>query len=133
VVASRDHATDFDESEVGLSAVAVPVRDPQGWPLAAISVCAPASRLPEQRVLQYVPAGRRASGAHPAVPTRWASRHMSWWTRAEWGDIDEPRACRLGEWPSCPPASTDARWAGSPQDHPDVGAAWLRVCSGTLA
>jgi DNA-binding IclR family transcriptional regulator len=71
VVASRDHATDFDESEVGLSAVAVPVRDPEGWPLAAISGSAPGSRLPEERVLQYVPARRRASRAHPAVPTRW--------------------------------------------------------------
>ena len=62
MVATRGYATNFEESEVGLSAIGVLVRDPEGWPLAAISVSAPASCLSEGRVLQYVDAARRAAG-----------------------------------------------------------------------
>jgi IclR family transcriptional regulator, acetate operon repressor len=62
MVANRGYATNFEESEVGLSAIGVLVRDPEGRPLAAISVSAPASRLPEGRVLHYVDAARNAAG-----------------------------------------------------------------------
>jgi DNA-binding IclR family transcriptional regulator len=62
-VASRGYATNFEESEVGLSAVAVMIRDPDSLPLAAISVSAPAARLPEERVLEYVDAARQAAAA----------------------------------------------------------------------
>lgn len=38
--------TNFEEREVGVSAIAACVRDPAGSPLAAVAVAAPASRLP---------------------------------------------------------------------------------------
>jgi DNA-binding IclR family transcriptional regulator len=39
-------ATNFEEREVGVSAIGACVRDPAGSPLAAVAVAAPASRLP---------------------------------------------------------------------------------------
>jgi DNA-binding IclR family transcriptional regulator len=39
-------ATNFEEREVGVSAIGACIRDPAGSPLAAVAVAAPASRLP---------------------------------------------------------------------------------------
>jgi DNA-binding IclR family transcriptional regulator len=38
--------TNFEEREVGVSAIGACIRDPAGSPLAAVAVAAPASRLP---------------------------------------------------------------------------------------
>ena len=41
------YGTNFEEREVGVSAIAASVRDPAGSPLAAVAIAAPASRLPD--------------------------------------------------------------------------------------
>ena len=51
-------ATSFEESAVGLSAVAVPVTDRSGHVLAAIGVSVPASRLDQDRIDGLVRAAR---------------------------------------------------------------------------
>lgn len=49
-IRARGYATNFGESESGLSAVAVAVRDGQGRPLGALAASAPNPRLADERV-----------------------------------------------------------------------------------
>jgi IclR family acetate operon transcriptional repressor len=76
------HATTVEELEVGLNAVAAPVRGPDGSVVAAVSVSGPAYRLTAERLLEVVPAvvgaAERASAAlgwrSPAAPAAPAAR-----------------------------------------------------------
>ncbi|HLH69050.1 MAG TPA: IclR family transcriptional regulator [Candidatus Dormibacteraeota bacterium] len=58
----RGYATNFEESEVGLSGVSVLIRDPEGRPLAAVAVSAPSSRLTDERVARFVRAAQETVG-----------------------------------------------------------------------
>jgi DNA-binding IclR family transcriptional regulator len=49
-IRAQGYATNFGESETGLSAVAVAIRDGQGRPLAALAASAPNPRLADERV-----------------------------------------------------------------------------------
>ncbi|MGO4690341.1 IclR family transcriptional regulator [Glaciibacter sp. 2TAF33] len=49
-VARRGYATNFSESEVGLTAVAVVVRDSTGSPVGALAISGPRDRLPSERI-----------------------------------------------------------------------------------
>ncbi|HZU17149.1 MAG TPA: IclR family transcriptional regulator, partial [Candidatus Dormibacteraeota bacterium] len=60
-VRERGYATNFEESEIGLSGVAVLIRDPEGRPLAAVAVAAPSSRLTDDRVARFARAAREAA------------------------------------------------------------------------
>lgn len=66
-VRTRGYALNLGESELGLHAVAVAVRDPAGKARAAISISGPAARLTEERLTEYaqmlVAATERASGS----------------------------------------------------------------------
>ena len=62
-VAREGYATSFEQSTVGLSAVAVPIADARGHVVAAIGVSAPAARLDSQRVEEIVSAARAAAEA----------------------------------------------------------------------
>jgi DNA-binding IclR family transcriptional regulator len=53
------YATSFERSAAGLSAVAVPITDLTGNPMAAIAVSVPASRLDERRVREIAGVARR--------------------------------------------------------------------------
>jgi DNA-binding IclR family transcriptional regulator len=53
-IRARGYATGLEELEVGLNAVAAPVRDHTGVVVAAISVTGPSPRLSEQRIHQDV-------------------------------------------------------------------------------
>lgn len=53
------YATSFERSSAGLSAVAVPITDLSGNPMAAIAVSVPASRLDERRVREIAGVARR--------------------------------------------------------------------------
>ncbi len=58
-VRRHGYATSFERSAAGLSAVAVPITDRSGRPMAAIAVSVPASRLDEQRVREIAGVVRR--------------------------------------------------------------------------
>ena len=72
-VRRRGYAVDEEEFEDGIRCIAAPVRDYRGRVVAALSVSAPAGRLPRQRaaslVDQVLAASRRGSEAlgHPAA------------------------------------------------------------------
>ena len=51
----RGYATAKDELELGLSAIAAPVRGADGAVVAALSISAPTARLPAERIEQLVP------------------------------------------------------------------------------
>lgn len=53
------YATSFERSAAGLSAVAVPITNLHGNPVAAIAVSVPASRLDDRRVREIAGAARR--------------------------------------------------------------------------
>jgi DNA-binding IclR family transcriptional regulator len=55
-VASQGFAACFEELELGLHAVAVPVRGHRGEVVAAMSASGPSYRLSRQRVAEIVPA-----------------------------------------------------------------------------
>jgi DNA-binding IclR family transcriptional regulator len=52
------YATNFEQSMMGVAAVAVPVMDPRGRMVASIGISAPAARLDDDRVRSVVRAGR---------------------------------------------------------------------------
>lgn len=60
-VRERGYATNFGESESGLTAVGVAVLDRQGFPRAALVVAAPSARLPKSRVARTAEAARTAA------------------------------------------------------------------------
>ncbi|HZV50647.1 MAG TPA: IclR family transcriptional regulator [Candidatus Dormibacteraeota bacterium] len=60
-VRERGYATNFEESEIGLSGVGVLIRDPEGRPLAAVAVAAPSSRLTDDRVARFARAARETA------------------------------------------------------------------------
>ena len=55
-IASQGYAACFEELELGLHAVAVPVRGHRGQVVAAMSASGPSYRLSRQRVEEIVPA-----------------------------------------------------------------------------
>lgn len=61
-IRSLGYATNFEQSMVGVSAVAVPIMDPRGRMVASIGISAPADRLEGERVLLAVAAGRHSAG-----------------------------------------------------------------------
>ncbi|CAN5607727.1 IclR family transcriptional regulator [soil metagenome] len=63
VVAKQGFAVAIDEMEVGLSAVAAPVRDAHGDIVASLSVSGPTFRIPAERVPSILPLLRDAAGA----------------------------------------------------------------------
>ncbi|MFD9704270.1 IclR family transcriptional regulator [Lentzea sp. NPDC059081] len=62
VVSSQGYAACFEELELGLHAVAVPVRGHRGEVVAAMSASGPSYRLSRERVLEIVPAMTSAAG-----------------------------------------------------------------------
>ncbi len=62
-VRRNGYATSFEQSTVGLSAVAVPIADARGHVIAAIGVSAPAARPDSRRVEEIVTAARAAAEA----------------------------------------------------------------------
>jgi DNA-binding IclR family transcriptional regulator len=54
LVMMRGYAVNQEESELGLSAVAVPLRDRVGHAIAAVAMSAPSSRLPRAQVREIV-------------------------------------------------------------------------------
>jgi len=60
-VRARGYATNFEESTPGLHAIGVAVPGPDGRPVAAIAISAPASRLPRERLPEVVAAAQRAA------------------------------------------------------------------------
>ena len=54
LVMMRGYAVNEGESEAGLSAVAVPLRDPVGRTIAAVAMSGPSARLPRARVREVV-------------------------------------------------------------------------------
>jgi len=60
-VRERGYATNADESEVGVSGVAAPIRDSTGQVRAALTVSAPTSRLTEAEIAAIAPATIRAA------------------------------------------------------------------------
>ena len=67
------YATAIDEIEVGLSAVAAPVRGARGACVAALSISGPSFRLDASRLDAHGCAARRA-GRRPVHPTRVSDR-----------------------------------------------------------
>lgn len=61
VVREQGYATNLGESEVGLHAVAVPVRDALGTVRAAISVSGPSARLPEAALIEHAQTAMEAA------------------------------------------------------------------------
>lgn len=55
------YATNFEQSMMGVSAVAVPIMDPRGRMVASIGISAPAARLDDDRVRSVVTAGRHSA------------------------------------------------------------------------
>ncbi|MFF4794978.1 IclR family transcriptional regulator [Streptomyces sp. NPDC001276] len=62
-VRNRGYATNIEEGEEGVHAVAVAIMDTRQRPMAALSVASPAARLPAARVRTVVPQLRRVSSA----------------------------------------------------------------------
>jgi DNA-binding IclR family transcriptional regulator len=54
-IRARGYAHAVDELELGLSAIAAPVRGADGAVVAALSISAPTARLPAERVEQLAP------------------------------------------------------------------------------
>jgi DNA-binding IclR family transcriptional regulator len=61
------YATNFEQSMMGVSAVAVPITDPSGRVVASIGISAPTPRLDDHRVQAVVKAGRRTAEAVTAA------------------------------------------------------------------
>lgn len=70
-VVERGHATTFGELEIGLNAVAVPVRDEDGTVIAALSSSGPAYRMTPQRISEIL-AEVESAGVE-------LSRRMGYW------------------------------------------------------
>jgi DNA-binding IclR family transcriptional regulator len=60
-VRRQGYATNFEGGQVGVSGVAVLVRDPEGRPLAAVAVSAPSARLTDEHAARYASAAREAA------------------------------------------------------------------------
>jgi DNA-binding IclR family transcriptional regulator len=75
VVLETGHATTFGELEIGLNAVAVPVRGEDGTVLAALSASGPAYRVSAERITEVLP-DIVAAGAE-------LSRRMGYWHRED--------------------------------------------------
>jgi DNA-binding IclR family transcriptional regulator len=67
----RGYATVVEEYEIGLNAVAAPIRDQTGGVVGALSLAGPSYRLPPERLEDLAPTVVRA-GAE-------VSRRMGWW------------------------------------------------------
>lgn len=59
----RGYAVSFQEHEAGINAVAAPVLDMRGHPIAAVAVAGPAFRLTPERILEIAPAVRATADA----------------------------------------------------------------------
>jgi DNA-binding IclR family transcriptional regulator len=57
----QGYATNFEGGQVGVSGVAVLVRDPEGRPLAAVAVSAPSARLTDEHAAHYARAARETA------------------------------------------------------------------------
>lgn len=71
------YATNFEQSMMGVTAVAVPIMDPRGRMVASIGISAPAARLDDDRVRSVVKAGRHTAEAVTAAlrePSEQSSR-----------------------------------------------------------
>ena len=66
-VREQGYAVAVDELEVGLTAVAAPIRNAHGDVIASMSVSGPTFRLAGSRVKEVVPAGRRGERGVAAV------------------------------------------------------------------
>jgi DNA-binding IclR family transcriptional regulator len=60
-VRRQGYATNCEGGQVGVSGVAVLVRDPDGRPLAAVAVSAPSARLTDEHAARYARAAREAA------------------------------------------------------------------------
>src|SRR6266850_896374 len=73
-VSARDYATDDEESEIGLRAIASPVRNHTGAVIAAVGVAAPVQRMNKKAMQTCVPTviatANAVSGRLGFVPTR---------------------------------------------------------------
>lgn len=74
-VVKRGHATTFGELEIGLNAVAVPVRGEDGTVVAALSASGPAYRVTPERISEIL-GEVKAAGVE-------LSRRMGYWADAE--------------------------------------------------
>lgn len=70
-VLEKGHATTFGELEIGLNAVAVPVRDEDGAVFAALSASGPAYRVSAERINEVLPHIEEAAAE--------LSRRMGYW------------------------------------------------------
>jgi IclR family acetate operon transcriptional repressor len=59
----RGYATDLEETEEGIRAVAAPIFSPDGKILVAVSIAGPAGRLSQARIEELVPHIKRIAGA----------------------------------------------------------------------
>ncbi len=59
----RGYAVSYQEHEAGINAVAAPVLDMRGHPIAAVAVAGPAFRLTRERILEVAPAVRATAEA----------------------------------------------------------------------
>jgi DNA-binding IclR family transcriptional regulator len=59
----RGFAMSVQEHEVGINAVAAPILDVAGYPIAAIAVAGPSFRLTESRMLEIAPSIRVVADA----------------------------------------------------------------------
>ena len=73
-VRARGYALDDEETEIGLRAIAAPIRDNAGEVVAAISVAGPIQRMTKKVVLSHAP---KVVAAADAISTRlgYSSRH----------------------------------------------------------